>query len=295
MLFSQRKGIRPVQKALQLKCVDDELRARLWSMLQICLWDKWRSLHPYGGVGKSDATKQIDILLRFYWIDYFKVPLDTLPEFRSDYDYAPSAYKILRKHFFEAKWWGVFDFIEFTIKKLPTYGRDPLKKSLNQILEEENSAYRIVGSEVVEISDPTEIESVEVAIASPLRSVRKHIETALEKLADKKKPDYRNSIKESISAVEALSRSITGMPGATLGDCLKEIQGEGGPLHPAFVQSLKNLYGYTSDQEGIRHALIDGKTALSYSDAKFMIVVCSGFVNYITAKCSELNINLKEI
>jgi hypothetical protein len=39
----------------------------------------------------------------------------------------------------------------------------------------------------------------------------------LQKLADRENPDYRNSIKESISAVESAAQEITGDTGATLG------------------------------------------------------------------------------
>ncbi len=43
------------------------------------------------------------------------------------------------------------------------------------------------------------------------------------------------------------------------------------------------LYGYTSDADGIRHALMDLPT-LTFDDAKFFLVVCSAFVNFAQAK-----------
>lgn len=38
-----------------------------------------------------------------------------------------------------------------------------------------------------------------------------HLTKALSLLSDRNKPDYRNSIKESISAVEATCKSLTGI------------------------------------------------------------------------------------
>ena len=43
------------------------------------------------------------------------------------------------------------------------------------------------------------------------------------------------------------------------------------------------LYGYTSDESGIRHGGIDF-TNVNFEDAKYMLVSCSAFVNYLMEK-----------
>jgi len=43
------------------------------------------------------------------------------------------------------------------------------------------------------------------------------------------------------------------------------------------------LYGYTSDEDGIRHAILNDPE-LGFAEAKFMVVSCSAFVNYLIAK-----------
>jgi hypothetical protein len=48
-------------------------------------------------------------------------------------------------------------------------------------------------------------------------------------------------------------------------------------------KAFESLYGYTSDANGIRHALMDAST-LGFADAKFMLVCCSAFVNFLVAK-----------
>jgi len=87
-------------------------------------------------------------------------------------------------------------------------------------------------------------------------------------------------VKESISAVEAACEIASGQKGS-LGDCLKGL-GSNEALHPAFRDALAKLYGWTSDAQGIRHALMDAPT-LALSDARFMLVVCSAFVSYLLA------------
>jgi hypothetical protein len=50
--------------------------------------------------------------------------------------------------------------------------------------------------------------------------------------------------------------------------------------------SFSALYDYTSDADGIRHGMLD-EPELSFVDAKYMLIVCSGFINYVTGKLSE--------
>jgi len=116
------------------------------------------------------------------------------------------------------------------------------------------------------------------------------LKRALDLFADRESPDYRNSIKESILAVEAICQLITDNPKATLGDALKEIAKKTKvDLHGALKDAFGSLYGYTSDAEGIRHALLD-EPNLCFEDAKFMLVSCSAFINYLIAKSSKAGI-----
>ena len=82
-----------------------------------------------------------------------------------------------------------------------------LVKFCNVQLERENSAYRFVGTEIVEGTDQNEITSIEEVLKGP-KAVRIYFERALALLSDRRAPDFRNSIKESISAVEAICRLI---------------------------------------------------------------------------------------
>jgi len=75
---------------------------------------------------------------------------------------------------------------------------------------------------------------------------------------------------------------FTRLPKATLGQSLKKIE-EMGHLHPALKEAMSKLYGYTSDESRIRHAIIDHSTATK-DDAVFMLSVCSAYINYLIAK-----------
>ena len=108
------------------------------------------------------------------------------------------------------------------------------------------------------------------------------MKSALEHLSRRGNPDYRNSIKESISAVESIAKEITDNPKATLGAALSKLERDQ-KLHPALKQGFSNIYGYTNDEGGIRHAMLE-EPNLTASDAKFFLVSCASFINYLKSK-----------
>jgi hypothetical protein len=267
MLFSQRKGITAIKTAIQVESVDVDLRNALWTAVT-----RWRRKHD-----SSSRMIHFDDLMRAFWLSYYKQPLDTLP--------GPDAVLgQLRNKFLNEDWYYCYDILEFLVTNYPDIDwKVELIQECNQSLERELSAYRFVGNQMTQITSETEIQAIEQALASSsdLKPVQQHLATALEYLSDRKTPDYRNSIKESISAVESLCNLITGDK-ASLGEALKQLE-KRIPIHPALKKAFSSIYGYTSDAHGIRHALLD-EANLDFEDAKFMLVSCSGFVNYLIAK-----------
>lgn len=104
-------------------------------------------------------------------------------------------------------------------------------------------------------------------------------------LSQKPKPDYRSSIKEAISAVESLVKQITGEEGAGLDKALAKLEAKV-KFHKAFKPGLLSFYGYTSDEHGIRHAIL-GEPNVGFYEAIFMLVSCSALVNFLIAKADS--------
>ena len=288
-LFSQRKGLRPLKKAFQREAVDKELRNRLWSAFQIVVWNKWSS--PSFSSGYDLHSRLVNSLLDKCWMNFFKWPLDTRPDLNPSLE--DGAYIVLRNYFYKAEWYEVYDFIEFVIKNVYSDWAKALKDFCNALLEDENAAYRILNDEVVEITDELEINAIEEAIELPVTQITTHLKRSLELLSDKNNPDYRNSIKESISSVEACCQYISNDSNATLGDALKKIK-VSTPIHPALEKGFLAIYGYTNDSGGIRHALEDENQTPSYADAKFMLVACSTFVNFLLTKTVEAGTKIRK-
>jgi len=204
---------------------------------------------------------------------------------------------MLRNYYFaeQVPWFKVYDFVEFVANNYPDERKNAsFIESCNTVLEKEKSAYRFVGKQITQITSREEILEIEEALDSPFAQVNAHLENALKLFSNKTNPDHRNSIKESISAVEALCRIVTRDDKATLGKALDSIEREGKiKLHGALKKAFDSLYGYTSSAEGIRHALLEEPT-LDSEDAKFMLISCSAFVNYLVTKASKTGLKIEQ-
>lgn len=190
----------------------------------------------------------------------------------------------------DVDWYLIFDLIEFIYRFYNIHNNAAIRNRFNIIteflnieFERHNFAYRLINGNIVEITAECEIEAIENAINDTNSNIRTHLQTALKHISISQKPDYRNSIKESISAVECFCREITGQN--TLDDALKKIEKKGIVLNSEMKKGFEKLYHYTNDSNtGIRHALMNDSNAPTADEAIFMLVSCSAFVNYLMKK-----------
>ena len=208
------------------------------------------------------------------------------------------SYHIVATRFLEDEnnpWYRKLDLVEFTIKYLYAqenniyHGNHFVSRSfinqLNHEFERLNFAYRVVNNEIVEITSKEELTAIETSLRDSPTNIKVHLNNALELYAQRPTGDYRNSIKESISAVEAFCREITGEN--TLGDALNKLKNNGLEIPTILKVAFEKLYAYTNQPDtGIRHALMDkdGTYTPAAEEALFMLVSCSAFINYLNKK-----------
>lgn len=160
-------------------------------------------------------------------------------------------------------------------------------KKMNQLFEKEYVGYRFIDGEITPISDEVEVSEIEQSLDIEFQGCRSHIKKALSFLSDREKPDYKNSIKESISAVESICKVIIGNNKATLGDALKVLESKRG-LKGQLKSAFEKLYTYTNDKGGIRHAEGLFESNVTFEEAKYMLVSCCAFVNYLIAEYGKI-------
>src|ERR1700722_19891521 len=97
LTFSQRMGLTPVRKAIQVDSMDDDLRNSLWNVLTVSLWNYYK--RPEKGSSRGVVAN--------LWAGHLKHTLDSLP---SDTMGVIGSY---RAYFFSSPWNEVYEFIEF--------------------------------------------------------------------------------------------------------------------------------------------------------------------------------------
>ena len=269
--FSERYGFSEIQKVFQIKNIDQGLKNRLWNRVNKYYINGIDSEdgYPY----KLKYQKDYDFFIQIY-DEFFKE--DSAPE--------PKLSRIVekfKKEFFTFTWYEIYNFIEYITN---IYTKVELntnfQKDINKVLEEEMSAYRFVDGYIAPIIEEVEIQEIEEALEIEYNGAKRHLSNALEFLSDRENPDYPNSIKESISAVEAVAKEITGKE-TDLASCLKAMNLD---LNKQFKTAMTNMYGWTCKEDGIRHGHTGEELKTSFEEAKYMLVICSAFVNYMIAK-----------
>lgn len=271
-VFSQRYGYSEDQ-GIQYERVGKRLRNRLWNHFFSAEYDA----DPFNR--HDDSLTKIEHLMDGLGLT-FNIP-------RSPTARATNARKLKEYVFDETKWYLIYDLIERYVGLFDKTTQRELCKEFNEILEDECSGYRFVKGLITPLTNKEEIKTIEKAMNTKYSAVNTHISKALALFSDRTKHDYENTIKESISAVEALCCIITNDKKATLGDALKKLESKGIKLHKALQSAMSSLYGYTSDEGGIRHGSIDFAGASS-EDAKYMLISCSAFVNYLIEKWEKV-------
>jgi hypothetical protein len=199
MKFSERYKFIDARTAIQTESMDDALRNGLWNIYKIFIVDTVTEHSSY--------TESRMYLSYFYslWHNFYKLPVDQIPS------YSQKAFDIVREKFFNYKWYEVYDFVEFSVRLSSGYEgfkQDKFISSFNSLLTKELAGYRIIENSITPITDEKELDEISQAINTSkerrLSGVFIHLEAALEKLSDRANPDYRNSIKESISAIESI-------------------------------------------------------------------------------------------
>ena len=100
---------------------------------------------------------------------------------------------------------------------------------------------------------------------------------------------YAASVRDSIHAVESVARLIAPNNAGKLSIALNSLEQTGLLKHAALKQAFSKLYGYTNDEQGIRHPLLDKDSAeVGLDEAMFMFGACASFAAYLVNKRRQM-------
>ena len=273
--FAERIGKRAVRSLTQRDDLDTETRNELWNVFVILQ----RILQGVASSSYQTDSTAADVLDAVWTREYKKL--------RDEMGSEARVWAHMKTSILDAEWYDVLDLIEAIVKYLDQYKtsatddlRSTFADAFNNRFEHYLVGYRFIGNEITPVDSTAEAEAVVGAQEETknIAGARHALDRAVELLADRQSPDYPNSIKESISAVEAIVQKVTGE--GTLGAGLGKLESAGLTIHPALKSAWSKMYGWTSDADGIRHAGVETAHA-DQALAKYVLVVCSAFVSYL--------------
>ena len=284
--FSQAQGYEDIPGPLKLGELPREARTQIWNLF-------------FAHIRESITTGGLDVMAGGPWI---KGPWrDILKAKHCDLDHAPldkwdHEFQRIRRNlrgYIEAQPFNeVFDLIQFVL-------RHPLCPSefISQ-MQRTFAACRLAYT--IDIRRPptilpaatpeegkTVVDAIQTLRQAGLNGSVVHLRNASGCIGD---GDWAGSVRESIHAVESVARQVarrldSKASNNSLKEALDLLNKQGVVLHPALKDAFRKLYGYTSDEQGVRHALLDRTGAqVGQDEAVFMLGACASFASYLWRK-----------
>ena len=270
--FSQAQGYEEIPGPLKLEQLPPEARTRIWNCFYSHMQECVRGLYLSGIWEKivREVHERLD-----------GRPLD---EWSADFRAVSSG---LRQRIEADRFNRVFDLVQFVLRCPPC--PPDFITMMKWTFAECGLAYAIDDGPPPTIV-PTASHEEGQALVDAIGTLRdagldgcaSHLREAAERINEN---DWAGAVRESLHAVESVARRLD--PGASrgLGPALKSIEKQGGTLHPALVDAFGKLYGYASDEQGVRHALLDRTDSRVDRDlAVFMLGACASFASYLQRK-----------
>ena len=278
LTFSRREGYEPLPTSLQLEELPKEARIAIWNVLFGYL-ERTR-IERGIGVGLYFAVDGAwEVILRTVHV-YRNMPLDEWSA-RSE-KFVPWMRGLIEQEPVER----VFDLLEFIMR----HERCPpeFMAEVSDVFRRFQLAYIIDSGPpptILPATTATEGKELSRKLAelqvAGLDGCETHLRNASKCIND---GDPASSVRESIHALESVARQIDPKASKDLSVALRSLERDGA-LHPAFKQAISKLYGYTSDEQGIRHALLDKAEAnVTQDEALFMLGACASFASYLWRK-----------
>ena len=245
------------------------------------LWEKFDNLLPLGSYANASSGydtvvgPEWNTVMRRWHVRKLLLPSDEYDR-RLKTIAAYSKSMILYQPYDE-----VFDYLTFVM-------RDEKMKFMElnfaSAFAEARMAYTIEDATIFPAATPEEGTTVrhafEVLAANEFGGARSHLRLAGELISS---GDWAGGVRESIHSVESVAKVID--PSAkTLSDALKKLA-NADAMNPNLKRGLEALYNYSSDEKGIRHAMVfNAQPKVDRADAIYMFGACAAFVSFLIAR-----------
>lgn len=241
LTFEQAEGAEPLPSQLATRTISQELRVALWDLV---LQSMVQAKHTSSSQGRSHFNTRWQNVLRRKHVERDKRFAD---QFQNDWHKLKDE---VRAIFVKGSYLEVLGLVQWLLR---TESLVIAPEHVDAILKQCRTAYRVVGGDTIApITSDEEVSTLQRAFAdvraTEFGGAQAHLRNASQLLTESR---YADSIRESVHAVEAVARTLLSEPKIALGDALKKLD-KSLPIHPALKGGFEKLYGFTSDENGIR-------------------------------------------
>lgn len=276
LTFSQAQGYEELPGPLKLEELPEEARIQIWNVFYHFI----NATKKYGSYSSVYVGGVWVPILRAKHASHDNRPLD---EWNNSFEHQRQR---IRGSVEKLPFNQVFDLIQFVIRH-PQCPRE-FVVMMKEVFATSRLAYTIdvakpptIIPAVTDAEGKTVVDAMQTLRSASLDGSAAHLRNAAECINGS---DWAGSIRESINAVESVARRLDPKASKELGPALASLD-KHNALHPALKGAFAKLYGYTSDEQGIRHALLDQSSAnVGMDEAVFMLGACASFASYLSRK-----------
>ena len=282
LIFSERYGYRDLPDAMKPEELSHDLRREIWNTVRAALV-KEREFGGYSYYFPEAPARFLERVLG----RLLRLPED---EIDTSYDEVMS---LIKKMLVDASFNTVLDLSEHIVND-PWIGRH-LVAGIGSLFDRYGAPYAIDTSRAPYWFSPrasiAQGDAVQRAIGeirdSNMSGADAHLRDAARHINAKQ---YADSIADSIHAVVSVAKAIDPEGSRTLGPALASLERSNLLKHPSLAKAFKTLYGYTCEEQGIRHPLVTETAAnVGIDEAVFMYGACASFAAYLTAKHRQID------
>jgi len=282
--FSEREGLKPLPSAYKLGELPYEARNEIKYIFSEEL-NKFSGIH-YGCEPLPDWHK----ILKDFHVQFLELPVEVFyPE-----NIKSQLFGLLSQGTYNE----VLDALEFFINH-PILIQHSLRGSLSKLFERKQIAYMLIERDInTRIFVPRTSKEEGVAYLRALQALdtdqffgsRKSLVEAGYYLGKK---EFNNSVRESIHAIESMIRVLTGDKSTKFSDGIREL-GKKFSLHPALREGFVKLYGFSSDEDGVRHSSTQETESVDEETAFYFLGSCSSFITLLIHKANKSGLKTEQ-
>jgi hypothetical protein len=269
--FEEAEGVEPLPAQLKLKEVSPRLRAALWRVVH----DSLREARIWVDYAPAPTLRKpwVDILRDIYTYRYHRMTFT---------NHADQLIAEVQAIFEDGDYVAIFGWLQWVLRRQDRPFQ--FSEKIDHALRFGRAAYRVLDRvTIVPIGFEAELVTTRRAFAdlaaTEFHGARAHLHAAATELTAGHNAD---SIRESIHSVESVVRVLE--PKGDFAKALSKLDAKI-KIHDAMKIGFTKLYGFTSDEQGIRHPLLEGSVAnVDETDALFMFGACAAFVSYLINK-----------